>query len=200
MKIVNYTYKKILYILILIFIISHLILIKQVISTIKALSKSNIVNVANSYSKKLIGEKLPFYELIKENHYFDDNSKFVILFLFSIYDCNSCISSIIPSLNQSAVIYRKYGCILYGIVETKGRNIRPFKETLDIQFPLLKNENLRSFLKERGIFKTPIFIFGNIKSNKCIYSFSPGEENTGIINFYKFIDVFFESVGKKDRL
>jgi hypothetical protein len=102
------------------------------------------------------------------------NSKFAVIFYFSIEDCTPCLTSEIATWNALSASYDHKLCQVIGVTGAAGAtNFEELIRSMNIEFPVINIPNFQNLLTKIGIRSTPAVLFGDLSNKRTIYAFFP---------------------------
>lgn len=194
---------------IIIFIISEALLIGQNLSL-----KNEIANYKNlqillsqlkekvekiNHERKYEGLDIPKFLLNHFDQYLmndiinDFDSDYMLLFIFSIQDCPSCIRKQIQIMNEFFTSNISKNCPIIGYVEGTLKSAKQIKDSMKIDFQIIGVKDLTTQLLEHEINPTPVIFFVSRTKGRIIYSHFGTVLDDPVENFLNRVSKFAES-------
>jgi len=121
--------------------------------------------------------------------------KYAIFFIFTPYSCSPCVKYEIGTWNEFSKLYDHKIIQVIGITDSRQAiAAAQLKKQSRIDFPILTFDNLNTELHDFGIRSTPVVLFVDQKTKKCIYGFLPTVREKSNEKFTKKLKRFLENI------
>jgi len=130
------------------------------------------INLERSFE----GKNLPFLtkqylKIRSKNNPQLNNSRFIIMFYFTLTDCSVCLENEIMTMNEIHNLYSRTISQVIGIADTTySTNLENFIHSNNVRFPVHTDSAFKKHLSEMGTGITPVIFFVNTYNMRVIYT------------------------------